>query len=171
MIAYEDFVLKCDSGFCPRHTIYNSKTCLKEYKRKKCWSRYNQKLEKSKTPIDEKWEETRKKVWLRDAGFFPEEAKIKNWKDYCRCWNILTIKEQQYLQTNFSADLWLADTLDCAHAFGRSGDLKYDESHIFLISRFFHSRLDQYRDPVTGKNINEEERNAWFERIRGGENV
>ena len=173
--TFEDFVEQCDKKRCPRFTIYNAKTCLRDYKRNDCWIKYNRKLERQLEKMGQKdvlWQEVREQVWIRDAGFFIEDnSEFGNWKDYCRIWKTLTWSERLLLEDTFSADLFaIGSHLDCAHEFGKGAypEYKYDVDKVFLISRFFHSRLDQYKDLVTGKPMSDKDREGWFRRIKRG---
>lgn len=159
-ISLHDFSCNCNNKRCLRNTIYNSKTCNTSSKQERCFEKYQRLLLKKQQADDKhtdyKWEEVRKAVNKRDRT--------------CRVEAILS--REELMEVEYQTDYWLNRYLDCAHEFGRNvhPEYKYDLTHIFLIGRLYHNRLDQYRDPVTNKPITNEERQKWFERIRNGNN-
>jgi len=58
-------------------------------------------------------------------------------------------------------------TVDPAHILPKSvyPKFKYNHYNVIPLSRLFHSRLDSYKDPITGKNISKEEHEIWWNRI------
>jgi len=148
-----DFKSNCNKGRCLRKTI-KSKNCLKEYKQDDCYKKYNKQVEKNKPVTDEKWEEVKSFVLERDKE--------------CLLFNILSVEEKKYLLKEQKDFTWLnKKNVDCAHILSRSQYPKYIYvcDNIFLLGRLFHSRLDTYKNPLTGENISSEERDKWFERI------
>ena len=64
----------------------------------------------------------------------------------------------------------LSDELDCAHIKGKGSypELNYDMNNIVLISRYFHTLLDQHRHPIFRHIITEEEKINWLKRAKKG---
>ena len=110
-------------------------------------------LKPSKTKIDEAWKKVATKVRRRDR--------------VCQLWPRLFANEQNEVIT--STGYFLLDITDPAHIFSRGSypHMKYDEENVVLLSRLFHSRIDQLQDPVTGESISPEERQQWWIRIVG----
>lgn len=97
----------------------------------------------------EEWTEVKRRVLERD-------------RYTCRLYPLLTFNELKEVDVN-------PHFVDPAHIYPKSvfPHLKYDEDNIIALNRTFHSRLDQYKSPVTGNPISLEERYAWFQRIIG----
>lgn len=105
-----------------------------------------------KNKIDKKWEKLREEF------------------DYstCQLWRVLTKEEKNYILDNYKEELYMLSNKDAAHIKGRGSsiELKYDKDNVVIICRYFHTLLDTYRDPVTKKEITDEQRGFWFERIK-----
>lgn len=105
---------------------------------------------------DLRWIQVQENIRIRDVD--------------CVVWHhILNVKQKSYIMENFWEDYSRLNKFqDCAHieSVARRPDLKYDEKNIVLVSRFFHSRLDQYRDLVTGLKISEEIRNYYLNLLK-----
>lgn len=155
MIEYEEFASYCSKGSCLRHTIYNEKTCLRESKRKRCFDKFLKTQEKKKNDpiVDERWSIIRYSVLERD-GF------------QCRLTRVLSVNELIQAGVGFDST---GEPLDVAHIVSRSQSSKlyYDMDNLLSLRRIFHSRLDKYKDPITGKSILKEDRDYWFIRIIG----
>jgi single-stranded DNA-specific DHH superfamily exonuclease len=165
---FDEFIVYCNKGYCLRKTFYNEKNCIKKIKQEKCYNKYKEKQER-KIEIDHKYNEFVVAVW-KDTfkeghdGFSTK----KNWKKYCRIWSILTEDEKEYIEKNYQEDLFLNEHLDCCHIFpkGENIQLKYSKKNGVICGRLFHNLLDQYKHPVTRKNITKEERLHWFRRAK-----
>ena len=142
--------------YCNPDKVLNSKQLESKYKKylisgEKRLDRFSKQSKKqSKKPkikIDNKWIETREKVFIRD-------------KETCQYYKSLNLNDQFKAQKILEENSHLLD-LDPAHIFGKGSypKLKYDTDNIVLLFRFFHSRIDNYLHPVTGKSITKEERN------------
>jgi hypothetical protein len=86
----------------------------------------------------------------------------------CRLWKILTEEEKNQTKSFLNYPF---NSIDHAHVLKRSArpDLEYDVDNIICLMRIFHSRLDQLRNPITGKMIEKEDVKNWFIRIIGEE--
>ena len=105
---------------------------------------------------DPKTDKLRQEVFKRDGS-------------RCRLGTILTQKERNtILDLGFSNDWALKSGLVLAHIEGRGRrpDLKYDPDNCLTLCDYFHTLLDEWKDPITRKPISEEERKEWFERIK-----
>lgn len=164
----QTFKIECERGYCNRGTMQTD-NCFKEYKQEKCYKKYVKQKEKEFEKISIKIENT----WVHN-----DEEKIK-WEKVCRqvderdlfcvVWNkVLTEEEKQFVKENFSFDMNLLNQLDHCHIISRTKDKSklYDINNIFLAKRFFHQRLDQYKDLVTGQKMNKERREWWLKRIK-----
>lgn len=172
MITFEDFAQKCDVKVCLRKRKYHEKGCLLDSKRQDCYSKFL-KTNKFKVPeVDERWEAVRTAVWKRDAGILPNDSVQSNWKLYCQFYRSLTkLEQEKFVKLNQNL-LWLCVEVDVAHLKGKGAfpELKYDESNCVLMNRLAHSRLDVYKDPFTGDDIDSFVRESYIDRIRSNEN-
>ena len=189
------FIYDCNSNICNRHT-FKSNNCKKEQKQERCYRRWikeqeikQQKIQKEiqdkrekyqkflngeidlEYEVDDEYEEFRKQVWIRDCGNFDGVVKHKDWKNYCRIWNILTDSEKKYFDEHYSDAAFINENLDVCHIQERSShpELKYTVENAVICGRMFHSRLDAYTSPVYARSITKEERNKWFENAKRGE--
>lgn len=87
----------------------------------------------------------------------------------CQLFRILTIDEKLKLKNNnIYVDYKNCDT---AHVFNKSSYpwMRYELKNVVLLSRIFHNRLDENKNPITGKQMSREETNNWWIRIIGKE--
>lgn len=147
--------------------INKPKNPLSEVQLKSKYQKYLQKLEKqeakkeeeikklfAKEPkVDEKWNKVKTEVQTRDQN--------------CQLWYKLTRNEREIVMD--ATGYFLLDREDSAHVFPRSvyPHMKYDPDNVVLLTRLFHSRLDHFQHPVTGKQISKEEQIGWWVRIVG----
>jgi hypothetical protein len=106
---------------------------------------------------------------MRDAGEYNGSSVRKNWLDYDVFWNsIFTKDEKKYIIKNHLKDLHLCATLDIVHieSVRRNKKEERNINNVILGARLFHSLLDQYKDPVTQKDMNNDERHIWLNRMR-----
>jgi hypothetical protein len=157
-LTEEEFEERCTIKKCPRYTSI-TKNCKKDFKRKKCYEKYLKKMDKEEEKInsvDEEWEACKLKVTELDG-------------DSCRLWECLAQDEKKYLLDKYYDEyIQMSKIIDCAHIVPRSEDisLKYDENNVVKISRYFHSLIDKYLNPVTREKITREERIQWLERAK-----
>ena len=61
--------------------------------------------------------------------------------------------------------------LDVAHIISRARapHVKYDPDNAVLLNRLFHSRIDTYRNPISGQPMSEEQREKWLQILVGDE--
>jgi len=180
----KEFTSNCLNGKCSRHTFI-SKQCEKICKIEKCFSKYNLSVEKNKKKNEkkildsiEKWEN--KKQQFQDGEITKEELfnidkkllevfREVDIRDNSQCifWDrIATVQQKIYIYKIFSKDFdILSKVIDHAHieAISEKPELKYEKNNIICLSRFFHSRLDQYRDLITNNVISKEERQKYVE--------
>lgn len=153
LIKFEEFKLKCEKEICYRNTII-SKNCLKLYKQENCYLKYLKSFEKNNSLRYSKDIDFRNKILKRDKT--------------CRIWNILNNVERMYILNNyFNEYIELSKKLEVCHIISRSQapELKYDETNVFLASKYFHSLLDTNKDLITQEFISKERRNEWLEKI------
>lgn len=100
---------------------------------------------------DKEWQKVKKIVRTRD-------------KDQCRLIRCLTAVEYLILKKNAGPYL---NILDPAHYLSVSErpDLCYDSDNICLVNRYSHQNLDDFKNPLTGDPISEEEVQKWWSRI------
>jgi hypothetical protein len=171
MKSFPEFQQFCKQKRCLRKTIVNWKceTLSKQETCYKKWIKTTEKRIKKTIEPDTEWVDTQNEVWKRDAGFIPKNKKVsKNeWKKYCRVWSCMTSDEQQFIEDNFKDDLYINENLDCSHYLGRGSHIeeKYKTDNIVLAGRYFSNLIDQYKDPVTKKNLTKSEWTAWWDRI------
>jgi hypothetical protein len=153
IISQDEFIERCKQGKCLRQTL-KSKQCEKENKQKQCYTKYHDKKTKEyeKDHIDYKWEELKAEIKLRDQS--------------CLVIKILTTQELKIVEKQ--EGFWLSQKyLDGCHIISRSQSPAniYNKNNVVLISRFFHQRLDQGLDLITGEFIGFEGSKRWWERI------
>jgi hypothetical protein len=128
---------------------------LKSLEKQETKTKKNLKLKndvKTKSYIDEQWEECKKLVHNRDGN--------------CRLLSILYSHEiNDELRSILQCKEYTQ--LDVAHIFGKGSysHMKYDVDNMILLSRVFHSRIDSYQDPLTGRAITKEQRDDWWKFI------
>ena len=107
-----------------------------------------------RTPQDERWQECKRQVHLRD-------------KNMCRFLKILSASEYKAFMESNPAFINL---LECAHvkSVGTHPELCYDIDNIVLLNHTAHSRLDSALDPVTGKRTTKAKIQEWWDRILKG---
>lgn len=172
----EEFQSNCNNKKCLKRQRYDSKTCTRESKQINCHKSYIR-LEAKKI---EMYKQTKQEftdqydidneVWLRDTNESKgKESKRDNWKLYCRIWRILTLAEKKLLEDT-SDDLWMNKDLDVAHIKPKSTHIKekQDLNNLVLIGRFFHRRLTDLKDPITGDDISNKDAVKWLEQARDG---
>ncbi len=171
-MTFEEFGQKCDIKVCLRKRKYHEKGCLLDSKRQDCYVKFL-KVNKFKQPeVDEKWEAVRTAVWERDAKILPDDQDSTKWKSYCRFMRSLTLDEQiRFIKLNQNY-LWMCADIDVAHLKGKGAfpELKYEVSNCVLMNRLAHSRLDVYKDPFTGEDIDSFVRESYIDKIRSNEN-
>jgi hypothetical protein len=144
-----------DTQLHTKYKGYLSWVEKKQIKVEKAITRRNElNIERANT-IDEKWEHLKEIVDRRDSHT-------------CRLYYQLDNEERRQIKESFYGKF---RTIDRAHVFRRSRypHMKYDSENVYCLSRLFHSRLDSYQDPITGKAIDEEASVAWWKRIIGEE--
>lgn len=181
MISEIEFYNNCNNKRCLRNTFL-SKNCLKEYRRKLCYSKYVQQQDKAEQKrigkYLEKGKEIKEYLDKKERGEEIEyevdevqlafRTKIIERDKECQVWKILTPNERIDIVKYFFNDfITNCNILDVAHIISRSQapQLLYDENNVFLCSRYFHSLLDQYKDLVTRMPIKNKERINWINRI------
>lgn len=157
MKTLNEFIQSCNNNICLRNT-FQSKRCKLKLKQERCYKKYEKKYNKDiekMLKVDIEWEEVKKEVLHRD-------------NNECQVWKILTASEKHFVLTNFLDDYTLHCELDIAHIEGKGAhtDKKYNVDNLVCISRYFHSLLDSFKDPITRKNINEKQRKHWFYKIK-----
>lgn len=161
VISQDDFIERCKQGRCLRQTL-KSKQCEKEYKQKQCYNKYVDKKtkewERDHTEKDYRWEELKKEIIIRDQS--------------CLALKILTKEELRIVEKQDG--FWLSQKFnDGAHIISRSQSPTniYNIKNVVLLSRFFHSRIDQGLDLITGEFIGFEGSKRWWERIMWENNI
>ena len=134
----------------PKHKL-SEKEIIERYN--KFCKEKNSKIHKG-TYDDSMWKEVSSVVWKRDNS-------------QCQLMKQLTLEEKNYIIS--TCPISIINTLDLAHIISRtnSKNLYYNPDNIILLSRVFHSRLDSYHDPITGKQITLDENIAWWKKIVG----
>ena len=182
MISEKEFFKQCEKGICLRNT-FKSKNCEKEFRRKLCYNRYIQLLEKQEQKkIDtyiEKGKEIQDYLERKERGETIEYPKNEEWDSFrqkiierdeeCLVWRILESTEKIYIVRNFGSQLINIGKgiIDIAHVISRSEapQLIYDMENVFACGRYFHSLLDSYKDLVTQMPVKREKREWWLNRI------
>jgi hypothetical protein len=150
--------------------MYNSKTCVRDSKRKSCFKKFQENNKKKSAKIHkvkEKDIDFRKAVWMRDYGSFPKSPIISDWKNVCTYWLSLDEDEQLQLTKLHRENFYMNENIDVAHWRGKGNnpELRDDPDNCCLMSRVFHSLIDQFINPLTNKAMTFEEREEIFIRI------
>jgi len=140
--------------YCKRYDKLESQQKL-VYERNTERKVFTNKDSSSINKTDEQWEQVKKEVVERDMNT-------------CRIYRLLSPIEKREVDSLLNGNPVLK-TLDPAHIFGRGSnpELKYVKENIVSLYRLFHTRLDCYQHPITGKPITKEERIIWFEKALG----
>lgn len=115
-----------------------------EEKRKEAHERYVETaLLKSNKELDKRWLEVREAAYKRDEY----SCQLIKKRPY--------VLNEPWVRENYFGSLTI---LDPCHIFSRGSYpfLKYDIDNIVILSRLFHSMLDQYRSPVNGLSLTKE---------------
>lgn len=154
----DTFKESCNKKKCLRNTFYNDKRCPTTSKQENCFRLYNNKLErdliKSQEQMDPVWEETKKQV-------------IEQTGNGCHLLACLSPMElDSILQEGLLKHKELG-LVDGAHILPRGAhpQHKYNSDNIILIKRLFHTRLEQYQDPLTAQYIGKEATQEWYLRV------
>lgn len=107
-----------------------------------------------RTSSDGEWKAVKDRILARD-------------RKVCRLLRVLTVKEALLLKRNAPGCSLLQ--LDPAHIFpvGVHPDWCYIDENIVTLNHYSHSNLDNMRNPIDGKPISRDERDAWWRRITG----
>ncbi|HPJ86580.1 MAG TPA: hypothetical protein PLU55_00540 [Candidatus Pacearchaeota archaeon] len=159
MIEFEDFIKKCESGFCLRQTI-KSKRCITKGKQEDCYKKYILKSEKDvekrkQKEVTPKWEELKREILIRD-------------KNECRFYAIATKEEREVIDKMILENPKLA-VRDGAHVLARSKcpEMIYDTDNVYTLYRGVHSAIDHLIDPITQKPMSYEQSQNYWKRIIG----
>ena len=182
MISEQEFFEQCEKERCLRNT-FKSKNCEKEFRRKLCYNKYIQILEKQEQKkIDnyiKKGKEIKEYLDKKERGEIIEYSKNEEWDKFrqkilerdkeCLVWKILDFTEKKFVVQTFGDQLIGVGKgiLDLAHIIPRAEapQLLYDPENVFTCGRYFHGLLDKYKDLVTQMPIKREKRIEWIERI------
>lgn len=179
----EKFKRDCLLRKCNRHT-FTSKQCDKEIKQTQCFDKYIRQLEKDKNKQEQKqlekledWEVkkekyengeiTKEELFNSDLELLKVYKQVDERDKYqCVFWNnFLTLEQKNFIIHTFHYEyVQLFKIIDHAHleGIGRNTELKYDVNNIICLSRLFHTRIDNYLDPITNKPITEQERQKYI---------
>lgn len=193
-MEFEKFRESCLKKVCLRKTLINEK-CKTLSKQENCHTKYMKKQEfggymyqrrkkntqpkltkpinrtllKNKLKRDARYEDFQNAVWQREAKInMPPRGHVNDWKKYCQFWKCLSIEEQKKFIQFTKGKEWMLNTIEVAHIKGKGAfaELKYEPDNAVLCNHFSHSLLDIHKDPLTGKDITDEERTSWFKRMK-----
>lgn len=173
MLSYEDFLNfyrrsgRCVNDFYPRKNPLNEKQLQSKYdkyvksenKRVEALKRHLANAKEKEVSVDESYSKIREEV-LKEKG---NECSLLVLLKYLKKYNDI-----QLLKNNSNG---LHKQIDVAHVFSRGSypHLKYDKDNLVPLNRFSHSMLDQFRDPITGAQIDKYEHEIWWKIILGSE--
>lgn len=174
MINLEDFIKKCESGFCLRQTI-KSKRCITKGKQEDCYKKYILKSEKDvekRKQIKEKQKEEfinkiKNKEYSQDEEWNQLKERItKRDNNTCRFYATCTNEEKAILDKSLFG---VFKILDGAHYLSRGAfpEYKYFDWNVFLLYRYVHTCLDNMINPFTKKKLSQEEHEQFWRRIIG----
>lgn len=102
---------------------------------------------------DEKWQSVKKTVKKRD----------KNICQICRC-----LTGDEAIKSRKDAVLITFSIIDPAHIYpvSKYPEIMYEADNIMCLCRHHHSLIDNYKDPITGENIDENKVFYWWWRAK-----
>jgi len=155
ILSEVDFIEKCREGRCLRQT-FKSKQCEKDSKQIQCYKKYVDKktkeYEKEHIEKDWEWEALKRDLIIRDYS--------------CLVMKILTVQELKIVEQQ--EGFWLSQKFtDGAHIVSRAQAPKqiYNRSNVILMGRFFHTRIDNGLDLISGEFVGYEGSKRWWEKI------
>ena len=103
---------------------------------------------------DEKWQECKKEVFRLDGGRCC----------LCKC---MTVKEKLDFEKSMEGEMDQTTIIDPAHykSVSTNTDIMYDPNNVFCLCRTMHNRIDYMKDPYTGKPIDLETQEKYWQRI------
>ena len=154
-MEFSEFVQHCLSSKCLRRTMITP-GCNATHKHKSCYRKWLKKNKEKEIKnnifvVNVQWEVCKQKVHQRDKT--------------CRIEFLLTVEELQHIIEHYqNGYTFLNRILDVAHLIPRSQKpkLMYDLDNLVLISRYFHTLIDQFKHPVYQHKISSEERLNWL---------
>lgn len=165
MYDEETFLNMCQNSYCPRNTA-KVKSCSSEFRQKRCYEKYLDKLgkdkEKRKIQTEEYKEDREKRLTLK--------SQVEKRDKDCLVLKILTNQEFQYITDNYRGSLFKLKRKDMAHILEQSKypEFSFDLDNVFLCSRYFHELLDNFQDLITHEYIGREGKERWITRIMQG---
>lgn len=113
----------------------------------------------SKYQKDEEWENVKEIVYARDNSKCQFLANIS-----------FELKKEFYKENSVTNPL--LKIIDPAHIIRKvkSKECYYDSDNVVCLNRLVHTRLDNYQNPITGKNISKEETDYFWKIIVGEDN-
>jgi hypothetical protein len=117
---------------------------------------------------DPEYTKFRNSVWQRELKIdMPSNGEYKDWTRACQFWKSFSPEEKIKFMDSIKGSEWLLQTIQVCHIEFKSThkELKYDPNNAVLGNHICHSRLDTYKDPVTGKDMTKEQRIAWLKRL------
>lgn len=150
---------RCINDACARKNKMNEAQLKQRYKKyldssqkkQAAFERYRKKSSQKVVKIDKRWQETKKAIDKKKGR---------------KCWLIFRLSENELRELRKHGGM-LVEQVDRAHIFRKSNypHLKYNVDIIVPLNRWSHSCLDQYRHPITGVPISNEEHLYWWRRI------
>lgn len=149
-----------EKGYIPLKTTISRSSSKKPLNDKQLKTEYKTYLKRvesknnkdNKVSYHDEWVECREKVYARD-------------NNKCLLWKIISKGERyEAIQNGYYGKF---KEITPAHFIPRSRDSKLlcEVDNVFTISLVFHSRLDNYEDPLTGKYIGKDNVLKWWKRI------
>lgn len=156
MMDFDEFkAFYKERGYCP-NDVARRKNPLNDKQLRSRYSAYVRAEEKkearqmTQSEEDVDWGRVRDKVFKRDQT--------------CRLFEVLDEEERALIVDSVDPQ-----NIDPAHILPRSTypHLKYDPENVVALNRVFHSRLDNYQNPITGSPMTKHEHAGWWYRIVG----
>jgi hypothetical protein len=173
---YEEFLeFYQQHGRCP-NDVSRSKNKLNEVQLK---SRYQKFLKSEEKKIQRKERNIQTAKDNKQEAIDNKDYIDEKWIKVCKLVDERDNNECQLIKLLHYGDLELLEELagplikikDHAHVIPRSTapHMKYDVDNLIILNRFSHSMIDQYRDPIEGKQITKEEHEFYWKFIVGKE--
>lgn len=168
ILEYDQFIKQCNLKNCTRKAKFG-KSCFMNYKQARCYEKYLQSIQKSQIKFETKVKEKGKEI--EDNTNFKKLILIRD--KICMIDKILSTNEKEILFESFGESIFKNKFLDIIHILDRNHypQFEFDLDNVFLGGRFFHERLDNYQDLITGEIIGKDGKQYWIERIMKGNNL
>lgn len=186
MLSYDEYLIYYEKYKRLPNGQYCSKKPLNERQLKSKYDKYCKSIQKKKDTIKRQIEKQKNKPFKKPKPIKNKKQSNSDWlkckkivferdNNNCRLWPLLSLEEKSKVKNYIYQGSEFA-TIDPAHVISQSQSkkLQYNPDNIICLYRLFHTRLDNYQDPITGKYLEgktteerKQKRKDWFIKIIG----